>query len=111
MQDVNNYPSSHPRFVSPPGNQVQGHCHNVDQQERTRELISDTLRLERTGISTISALLNYDNNTSAIAFATTQYSLPSSENCRTEPVSAVAGTDNFRFQRWLLIVIRSPEFR
>jgi hypothetical protein len=85
--------------------------HDMDQQQRTGASISDISRPQSTDVNTISALLNYDNNTSAIAFATTQYSLPGSENCRTEPVSAVAGTDNFRFQRWLLIVIRSAEFR
>jgi hypothetical protein len=108
MQDV--APGSHQPFVSPPGSQIHGHC-PVDQGQRTGELISDTLRLERTGISTISALLNYDNNTPATAPATTQDALQGPEDGRTELVSAVAGTDNFRFQRWLLIVIRSPEFR
>jgi hypothetical protein len=108
IQDV--APGSHQRFVPSPSSQVHGHCHK-DQGQRTRESISDTLRLERTGISTISTLLNYDNNTSTTALATTQDSLQGSEDSRTEPVSAVAGTDNFRFQRWLLIIIRSPEFR
>jgi len=78
MQDVNNYPSSHPRFVSPPSSQVYGHCH-VEQGQRTGESISDSLRLERTGISTISALLNHDNNTPATAPATTQNPLQRSE--------------------------------
>jgi hypothetical protein len=41
----------------------------------TRESISNTLRLKRTGISTISALLNYNNNTPATALTTTQDSL------------------------------------
>jgi len=92
MQDV--APGSHQPFVSPPGSQVHGHCH-VDQGQRTRESISDTLRLERTGISTISALLNYDNTP---APATTQDSLQGSANSLIEPVSDVAGTENFRFQ-------------
>lgn len=91
MQDV--APGPHQRFVSPPGSQ---HCH-VDQGQRTGESISDTLRLERTSISTISALLNYDNNTLASAPATTQDSLQGSENDRTEPVSGLAGTEIFRF--------------
>jgi hypothetical protein len=78
----------------------------------TGESISDTLRLERTGISTISALLNHDNNTPATALATTQDSLQGSEEGPEEgPVSIGTGTENFRFQRCLLIVIRSAEFR
>lgn len=51
-----------------------------DVPKRTGEPISDTLRLERTGISTISALLNYDNNTPATAPATTQDTLQGSAN-------------------------------
>jgi hypothetical protein len=98
MQDVS--PSSHQRFVSPespPGSQARGHCH-VDQRQRTGESISDTLRLERTGISTISALLNYDNNTPATAPATTQDSLQGSANSLIEPVSDITGTENSHFQ-------------
>jgi hypothetical protein len=110
MQDVDSSPSSQPRFVSPPGSQVYEYCH-VDQRQRTGESISDTLRLERTGISTISALLNHDNNTPATAFAITQDPIQDSEDGCPEPVSGVAGTDSFRSQRWLLIVNRSPEFR
>jgi hypothetical protein len=108
MQDVAS--GSHQPFVSPPGSQVHGHCH-VDLGQSTGKSISDTLRLERTGISTINALLNYDNNTPATAPATTQDALQGPEARRTEPVSDVAGTDNSRFQRWLLIVTRSAEFR
>jgi hypothetical protein len=90
-------PSSHPRFVSPPSSQVHEHCHDVDQRQRTGESISDTLRLERTGISTISALLNHDNNTPATAFAITQDSIQDSEDGCPESVSSVAGTENSRF--------------
>jgi hypothetical protein len=103
-------PSSHQPFVSLPGSQVHGHYH-VDQGQRTGELISDTLRLERIGISTISALLNHDNNTLATIFATAQDLLQGPEGGRTEPVSGVVGTENFQFQRWLLIVISSALFR
>ena len=104
MQDVDSSPISHPRFVSPPSGQV-----HVDQRQWTGESISDILRLERPGISTISALLNHDNNTPATVPTTTQDSLQGSEDSRTEPVSGVAGTGNFRLQRWLLIVTRSAE--
>jgi hypothetical protein len=83
----------------------------VDQPQRTRESISDTLRLERTGIRTISALLNHDNNTPATAFAITQDSIQDSEDGCPEPVSSVAGIENSRFQQRLLIAIRSAEFR
>jgi hypothetical protein len=103
-------PGLHQPFVSSPGSQVHRHCH-VDQGQRIGESISDTLRLERTGISTINALLNYDNNTPATAPATTQDPLEGPEDGRTKPVSDVAGTENFRFQRWLLIITRSAEFR
>ena len=72
--------------------------HDADQQQKTGESISNTLRPERTGISTISALLNHDNNTPATAFAITQGSIQDSEDGCTEPVSSVAGTENFRFQ-------------
>jgi hypothetical protein len=77
--------------------------HDVDQH-RTGESISDTLRLERTGIGTISAVLNHDNNASTTAPTTAQDSLQGSEDGRT-------GTENSRFQRCLLIVIRSAVFR
>jgi hypothetical protein len=66
--------------------------HDVDQQQRTAESISDTLRLERIGIGTISALLNHDNNTSTTALAIAEDSLQGSEDGRTETVSGVAGT-------------------
>ncbi|KAH6699909.1 hypothetical protein BKA61DRAFT_621262 [Leptodontidium sp. MPI-SDFR-AT-0119] len=81
MQDV--APGSHQPFVSPPGSQVHGHCH-VDQGQRTRESISNTLSLERIGISTISAVLNHDQSTAVV---TTQGSLQG--EC-TEPVSDFA---------------------
>ena len=110
LSDISlNAPNVYPS-LSPPGSQVHGHCH-ADQGQRTRESISDTLRPERTGISTISALLNHDNNTPATAFAITQDSIQDSANNRIEPVSDVAGTENFRLQQWLLIIIRSAEFR
>jgi hypothetical protein len=94
----------------------------VSINDRARDPLSDislnatnTSRPGRTGISNISALLNHDNNTSATAsaatFATTQDSHQGSKNGCAEPVSDVAGTESFRFQRWLLIVIRSAEFR
>jgi hypothetical protein len=92
MQGGDSSPISHPRFTSPLSIQVR-----VDQQ-RTGESISDTLRLERTGISTINALLNHDNNASATTFASTQDSLQDAEDGCTEPVFSVAGTENFRFQ-------------
>jgi hypothetical protein len=41
--------------------------HDVDQQQRTGESISDTLKPERTGFGRISALLNHDSNTPAIS--------------------------------------------
>jgi hypothetical protein len=85
--------------------------HNVDQQQRTAESISDTLRLKQIGIGTISALLNHDNNTSTTALAIAEDSLQGSEDGRTETVSGVVGTENSRFQRCLLIVIRSAVFR
>jgi hypothetical protein len=72
--------------------------HDVDQQQRTGESISDTLRPERTGVSMISTLLNHDNNTPATAFAITQDSIQDSEDGCTEPVSVVAGIEHFRFQ-------------
>jgi hypothetical protein len=71
--------------------------HDVDQQ-RTGESISDILRLGRIGINTISAVLNHDSITSTTAVATAQDSLQGSEDGRTETVSGVAGTENFRFQ-------------
>ena len=94
---LDNSPSSHPRFVSPPGGQVHGHC-PVDQRQSTRKSISDTLRLERTGISSIGALLNHDNNNPATAPSTTQDSLQGLEDRCTEPISSVASIENFRFQ-------------
>jgi hypothetical protein len=72
--------------------------HNADQQQRTGESISDTLRLDRTDFGTISALLNHDNNNPTTTFATTQDSLQGAEDGCTEPVSGVAGIENFRFQ-------------
>jgi hypothetical protein len=93
MQDVDSSPSLHPRFVSPPSSQV-----HVDQRQWTGESISDTLRLERTGISTISALLNHDNNTPATAPTTTQDSLQGSANSLIEPVSDITGKENSHFQ-------------
>jgi hypothetical protein len=39
----------------------------VDQQQKTRESISDTLRSERTGFGCISAPLNHDSNAPAIS--------------------------------------------
>lgn len=92
-----NSTSAHPPFVSP-DSQVHGHCHDVDQEQRTGESISDTLRPERTGIGSISALLNHDNNIPESAFAITQDSIQDSEDGCTAPVSSVAGTENFRFQ-------------
>jgi hypothetical protein len=68
----------------------------MDQRQRTGETISDTSRLERTGISTISALLNHDNNTPGTAFAIMQDSIQDSEDRCPEPVSRVAGTENSR---------------
>jgi hypothetical protein len=58
-------------------------------EQRTGGLISGTLRLERTSISGISALLNHDNNTPATSLTTTRGLLQ-------ETVSDVAGTDNFQ---------------
>ena len=110
IQDINNSPSSHLRFVSPPGSQVYRHCY-VNQPQRTRESISNTLRLKRTSISTISALLNYNNNTLTIAFTITQDLIQDSEDECLEPVSSVISTENSRFQQRLLIAIRSTEFR
>lgn len=104
IQDVDSSPSSHPHFVSPPSSQV-----HVGQRQWTGESISDTLRLERPGISTIGALLDHDNNTPATAVTTTQDSLQGSEGSSIKPVSGVTGTGNFRLQRWLLIVTRSAE--
>jgi hypothetical protein len=69
-----------------------------DQRQRTGEPTSDTLRPERTGIGTISALLNHDNHHPTATFATTQDSLQGAEDGCTEPVSGVAGTENFLFQ-------------
>jgi hypothetical protein len=103
-------PGSHQPFVSPPGSQVHGHCY-VNQRQRTGESISDTLRLEQTSITTISALLNHDNNTPATAFEITQDSIQDSEDGCLEPVSRVAGTENSQFQQRLLIEIRSADFR
>jgi hypothetical protein len=98
MQDMDRDSiSSHPRFVSPPSSQVHGHYHDVDQRQRTGASISNTLRLERTGVGTISAFLNIDKNTPTTAFVTTQVSLQGLEDSCIEPVSGVAGTENFRF--------------
>jgi hypothetical protein len=71
--------------------------HDVNQQ-RTGESIAEALRLERIGISTISAVLNHDNNTSTTALATAQDSLQGLEEGRIETVSGIAGTENFRIQ-------------
>jgi hypothetical protein len=71
--------------------------HDVDQQQRTGESISGILMPESTGVNTISALLNHDDNAPAAAFATTHVSLQGSRVSRTEPVSGVAGTESFRF--------------
>lgn len=45
---------------------------DVDQRQKIGELTFNTLRLKRIGINTISALLNYNNNTLAIAFTITE---------------------------------------
>jgi hypothetical protein len=110
LNATNVYPSDTVSAQSMQDVDSSGQVH-VDQRQWTGESISDTLRLERPSISTISALLNQDNNTPATAPTTTQDSPQGSEDSRTEPVSSVAGTGNFRLQRWLLIVNRSPEFR
>jgi hypothetical protein len=65
--------------------------HDADQQQRTGESNSDTLRPERIGISTISALLNHDNNTLAAAPATTQDSLQGSEDQQSTAAAAGVG--------------------
>ncbi|KAF8862764.1 hypothetical protein BDZ45DRAFT_182906 [Acephala macrosclerotiorum] len=99
---TNHQDDSLPSFQLPTNDQLR-------KPQRTGESISDTLRLERIGISTISAVLN--NNTSTTALATAQDSLQGSEDGCTETVSGVAGTENSRFQRCLLTVIRSEVFR
>jgi hypothetical protein len=71
--------------------------------------LESTIRSHRVPVKHTSALLNHDNNTPATALATTQDSLWGSEHSCTEPVPGVAGTENFRFQRCLLIVIRPAE--
>jgi hypothetical protein len=64
----------------------------------TKESISDTLRLKRTGISTISALLNHNNNTLVTVFITTQDSLQGlKKGLKDGPVSIGISTENFRF--------------
>ncbi|KAH7308333.1 hypothetical protein BKA65DRAFT_485677 [Rhexocercosporidium sp. MPI-PUGE-AT-0058] len=88
MQDVDSSPSSHPRFVSPPRSQDHGHAHVDQGQGRARESISDTLRLERTGFSTISALLNHDNNTPSTARPIT---LDLVQGSKDDPVAGVIG--------------------
>jgi hypothetical protein len=66
--------------------------HNADQQQRTGELISDTLRLERTNFGTISALLNHDNNTPETTPATTEDSRQGSEDQQPNAAPARVGT-------------------
>ncbi len=97
MQDVDSSPGLHPRFLFPPSSQVHRHYH-VHQQQKTGESISDSLRLKQTGISTISALLHYNNKSPATTIITTQDLLQGSESNRTELVSVIAGIENFRFQ-------------
>lgn len=64
-------------------------CHNVDQQQRKEESISDILGLERTGIGTICTPLNHNSNTPTTGLATTQDSFRG-EDSLTEPVSGIA---------------------
>jgi hypothetical protein len=92
IQDGDSSPSSHPRIVFPPGSQVHRHCH-MYQPQRTGASISNTLRLERTGISTISALLNHDNNnTPATAPATTRNTVQGSEDKQSNATPLGVGT-------------------
>jgi hypothetical protein len=66
--------------------------YNVDQQQRIEESISNVLRFEQTAIYTP---LNHDSNTPTTGLATTQDLPHSSEVGLTEPVSSIAGTENF----------------
>ena len=66
------HPTPRPKKSLPSNISFNATNHNVDQQQRIGESISDTLMPERTGISSISALLNHDNNTPATALPTTQ---------------------------------------
>jgi len=81
----------HPRSVSQPSSHVPRHHHDVDQQPRVSTLTSDTWS-QRSGIGTISAVLNYDNDTSIAASAPAQDSLQTSGDDHTKIISSVAGT-------------------
>ena len=66
--------------------------HGVDEQRRTGEIVSDTARLERTGISTISGLLNHDSDIAAFAPAAMQGPLAGSDDQQSDTTRAGVGT-------------------